>query len=179
MIRRFTICACAALAILTGRPDAMAARQKGGPVETGPGTAAAARKFLAGRWSLVSFEVLPPGQAPLRVNGSGALVYDAFGNLDVEIRVDEATASVLDRAGISSTRGRISISGRTAIDMQARTLTYFFAGHAPLGAPSGPLALNRPRYWQVAGNMLTLTTRGDDGQPLSVARWHKSPAHAP
>lgn len=135
MIRRFTICACAALAILTGRPDAMAARQKGGPVETGPGTAAAARKFLA--------------------------------------------ASVLDRAGISSTRGRISISGRTAIDMQARTLTYFFAGHAPLGAPSGPLALNRPRYWQVAGKMLTLTTRGDDGQPLSVARWHKSPAHAP
>ena len=71
------------------------------------------------------------------------------------------------------------MSGRTAIDMQARTLTYFIAGQAPLGAPSGPLALNRPRYWQVAGNILTLTTRGDDGQPLSVARWQKSTAHTP
>ena len=132
MIRRFTICACAALAILTGRTDAMAARQKGGPVETGPGTAAAARKFLEGRWSLVSFEVLPPGQAPLRVNGSGTLVYDAFG-----------------QSRCRDPRGR------------------------------GNRQRARPRYWQVADNILTLTTRGDDGQPLSVARWQKSTAHAP
>ena len=179
MIRRLPVCLCAVLAILEGRPDAVAARQKGGPVQAGPGTAAAARKFLEGRWGLMSFEVLPPGEPPLRVNGSGVLVYDAFGNLDVEIRVDEATARALEGAGISSTRGRISMSGRTAIDMQARTLTYFFAGQAPLGAPSGPLALNRPRYWEVTGNILTLTTRGDDGQPLSIARWQKSTAHAP
>jgi hypothetical protein len=179
MILRSMICLCAALTLLAGRPDATAAAQKGGPVETGPGSTAAARKFLEGRWSLLSFEVLPPGQPPLRVNGSGTLVYDGFGNLDVEIRVDEATASMLELAGISSRRGRISMSGRTAIDMQARTLTYFFAGQAPLGAPSGPLALNRPRYWQVTGNILTLTTKGDYGQPLSVARWQKAAAHTP
>ena len=71
------------------------------------------------------------------------------------------------------------MSGRTAIDIQARTLTYFFAGQAPLGAPSGPLALNRTRYWQVADNILTLTTRGDDGQPLSVGRWQKVRDQAP
>jgi len=179
MIRRFMLCACAGLAIVAGRLEPVAAGQKGGPVESGPGTAAAARKFLEGRWGLLSFEVLPPGQAPIRVNGSGTLVYDAFGNLDVEIRVDEATAGALERAGISSTRGRISMSGRTAIDIQARTLTYFFAGQAPLGAPSGPLALNRTRYWQVADNILTLTTRGDDGQPLSVGRWQKVRDQAP
>ena len=33
--------------------------------------------------------------------------------------------------------------------------------------------MNRPRHWEVAGSLLTLTTRGDDGKPLSVGRWRK------
>jgi hypothetical protein len=142
-------------------------------VEKGSGSTAAARKYLEGRWSLISFDVFPPGQEPLHVNGSGMLLYDGFGNLDVEIRVDEPTAHMLERAGIPSTGGRISSRGRAAVDMQNRTLTYFFQGAPLLGAPSGPLALNRPRYWHVDGSLLTLTTRGDDGRPLSVARWQK------
>jgi hypothetical protein len=53
-------------------------------------------------------------------------------------------------------------------------LTYVLEGQAPLGAPSGPLALNRPRHWQVDGNLLTLTIKGDDSRPVSVGRWQKS-----
>jgi hypothetical protein len=171
--RAFT-CLCASIVALAinihGAP-----LQKGGPTETGPGSLAAARRYLEGRWSLLSFEVLPPGQPPVRVIGDGTLTYDGFGNLDVQIRVDDATGSRLELAGIPVKNGMLSTTGRTVVDMQTRTLTYFIEGQPPLGAPSGPLALNRPRHWQVEGNVLTLTTKGADGQPLSIGRWEKTP----
>jgi hypothetical protein len=146
-----------------------------GPVDTGPGTLTAARKYLEGRWSLVSYEVFPPGASPIQLKGSGTLTYDEYGNLETLIRVDDATAKTLETAGISTTNGGFSASGRTVVDMRARTLTYVLEGQPPLGAPSGPLALNRPRHWEVEGNLLTLTTRGEDGQPLSVGKWQKTP----
>jgi hypothetical protein len=151
-----------------------APRQKG-PVDTGPGTLAAARKYLEGRWRLLSFEILPPGGTPIRVLGAGTLTYDAIGNLNVEIRVDRTTAQALDVAGFATTQGALSTRGPTVLDLQARTLTYVLEGQVPLGAPSGPLALNRPRHWQVEGNVLTLTTKGEDGQPVSIGRWEKAP----
>jgi len=164
------------LALLTAG-CAAAPRQKPielGDVNTGAGSLAAARRYLQGRWSLISYDVFPPGRAPIQLKGKGTLSYDEFGNLDMEIRVDPATAKALDGAGIQSDQGVISTKGRTAVDMQARTLTYILEGQPPLGAPSGPLAPNRPRHWEVAGNVLTLTTNGDDGKPASVGRWQKA-----
>jgi hypothetical protein len=153
---------------------------KGGPVTTGPGTIEAARKFLEGRWTLTSFEVFPVGGkgVQLKGKGNGTLSYDAFGNLDMQIRVeDKNTSEELARAGIPITNGVISSTGRAAIDLTARTLTYFLEGQKPLvpTGPAGPLALSRPRHWVVEGNILTTTTRYDDGQPASVARWEKLP----
>jgi hypothetical protein len=55
--------------------------------------------------------------------------------------------------------------------MQNRTLTYVIAGQ-PAGN-TGPLALSRPRHWQVDGNVLTLTTKDDAGKPVSVSKWRK------
>ncbi len=147
-----------------------------GPVDTGPSSVEAARKYLEGRWTLISYEVFPPGRPAIAVSGSGTLSYDSFGNLDMQIRVDDpAVAEALERAGIPLERGVIASSGRTAIDMQAHTLIYILQGQAPLQttAPAAPLALSRPRHWAVDGDVLTLTTRGDDGQPLSVGRWRK------
>ena len=66
-----------------------------GPVDTGAGSLTAARKYLEGRWSLTSFDVYPPGGAPIRLNGSGTLVYDAYSNLQMEIRTDQPTADLL------------------------------------------------------------------------------------
>jgi len=149
--------------------------QKGGPVETGPGTATAARKYLEGRWGLISFEVFPAEGPPIRVPGSGVLTYDDFGNLEVEIRVDKARAALLETVGIPVVQGVVSTRGRTAIDMQSRTLTYFIERQPALGAPSGPLALNRKRHWTIEGDVLTLTTRAADGRPLSTGRWQKVP----
>ena len=163
-----------ALAVVAS-PGATAAGEQRGPAETGPGSLAAARKFLEGRWSLISFEIFPPGAVPIRVNGAGTLTYDGFGNLDVQIRVNEETAKLLESAGIPTTKGVLSTTGRTVVDMQSRTLTYMLEGQPPFGAPSDPLALNRQRHWQVEGNVLTLTTKRDDGEPGSVGRWQKVP----
>ena len=147
--------------------------QRTGPVEKGPATLSAARKYLEGLWTLVSYEIFQPGQSPLRLEGEGTLVYDDFGNLEMKVKVDVETALILEKVGIDTSDGVLSTKGRTVIDLQAHTLVFVLDGQPAFGAPSGPLALNRTRHWEVDGNTLTLTTRGEDGQPLSVSRWQK------
>ena len=147
---------------------------KGGPVETGKGSLTTARKFLEGRWSLESFQVLPPGKPSVNLKGQGTLVYDDFGNLDVQIRTDEQSADALRAAGIEIHDNMISSSGRTVVDLQNRTLTYMIKGQAaPMTQSGGPLALNRPRHWEVEADLLTLTTKDDQGNPLSIGRWRR------
>jgi hypothetical protein len=162
----------AALALAVLACVAVAAQR--GPVETGAGSTAAARRFLEGRWGLVSFEVARAGAPPLLLKGQGSLVYDGFGNLEVEIRVDPATAALLAEAGIQSSNGLVSTRGRTILDVQHHTLTYVLQGQPSARAAAGPLALSRPRHWEVVGSDLVLTTKDDQGRPLSVARWRKS-----
>jgi hypothetical protein len=145
--------------------------KKGGPVDTGAGSVVAARKYLEGRWTLESFEVYPPGKPVVAVKGQGTLSYDDFSNLSMELRTDVATSDQLRAAGIEIQDGTISTTGRTAVDMQNRTLTYVIAGQ-PAGN-TGPLALSRPRHWQVDGNVLTLTTKDDAGKPVSISKWRK------
>jgi hypothetical protein len=148
---------------------------KGGPVAEGPGTLTAARKFLEGRWSLQSFEVFPPGKPPVTLVGEGTLTYDDFGNLQMDIRADEKSADLLRAAGIDIRDNAISTSGRTAVDMPNRTLTYMMGGQQLTTANSGPLALNRPRHWEVTDDQLTLTTKDENGKPLSIGRWKRIP----
>jgi hypothetical protein len=145
-----------------------------GPVDTGAGTLASARKFLEGRWTLESFEIHAPGKPVLALKGSGTLVYDDMSNLRMEVRADEASADLLRGAGIDIRDGLISTDGRVALDLQNRTLTYVLQGQAPL-VKRGPLAMERPRHYVVDENTLTLTTRDEAGQPLSIARWKRTP----
>ena len=145
---------------------------KMGPVDEGPGSLTAARKFMEGRWSLESFEVYPPGKGPVTLKGTGTLSYDNFSNLKIEIRADQASSDLLRAAGIDIRDGLISSDGRTAVDMGNRTLTYIVPEQ---GAGTVPFALNRPRHWEVQGDLLTLTTKDDSGKPMSVGRWRKSP----
>jgi len=138
-------------------------------------TLAQARKFLQGRWALESFEVRPPGKPPIFPKGSGVLNYDDFGNMRMEIRADEAASDLLRAAGINIRDGIISSDGRTVIDLQNKTLTYFIEGQrSSFQTGGGPLALNRPRHWEVTGDTLTLTTQDETGAPLSISRWKRS-----
>jgi hypothetical protein len=143
-----------------------------GEVDKGAGTLASARKFLQGRWTLESFEVYPPGKDRIALKGSGSLLYDDMGNLQMDIRADQDSADLLRRAGIDIRDGVISTAGRTAIDLQNRTLTYVLEGQAPL--VEGPLNMRYPRHWVVEGDTLTLTTKDQAGKPLSVGRWKRS-----
>jgi hypothetical protein len=173
--RRFVpILALAATVAIAG--CASAPRERPLPttrIDKGPGTLAEARKFLEGRWSLMSFEVYPPGRQPISLKGSGVLTYDDYGNLDIQVRTDEETARLLGEAGIAVPGGVISSTGRTVIDLQSRRITYVIEGQPAAGEPAGPLSTSRPRYWQVDGDVLTLTTRDDAGKPLSVATWKR------
>jgi hypothetical protein len=148
---------------------------EGGPVDTGKGSLTAARKYLEGRWALESFEVLPPGKPKITLKGQGTLVYDDFGNLTVEIRTDEQSGDLLRAAGIDIRDNVIASSGRTVVDMQNRTLTYVLQGQGSTPSRSGPLALNRPRHWEVQADELTLSTKDEQGNPLSVGRWKRMP----
>jgi hypothetical protein len=85
----------------------------------------------------------------------------------------DLTGEALTKAGIEIRGGVLSTEGRTAVDLQNRTLTYIIQGQPPVGAASGPLATNRPRHWEVAGDVLTLTTKDAKGEALSVGRWKK------
>jgi hypothetical protein len=91
----------------------------------------------------------------------------------MEIRADQAAADALRAAGVDTTDGTISSNGRTAVDIANKTLTYAIEGQPAVGA--GPLSMNRPRYWQVDGSLLTLTTKDDAGNVATVGRWRKSP----
>jgi len=71
-------------------------------------------------------------------------------------------------------RGVISSDGRTTIDIVNKTLTYVLGGQPPAGAPVGPLATSRPRYWDVTTDTLTLSTKDDSGRTLSIAKWKRS-----
>jgi len=166
------------LLLVAAAACAGAPRQKPLPVgriDSGPGSLAEARKFLEGRWALESFEVRPPGKEPIFLKGSGALNYDDFGNMRMEINADQASSDLLRAAGIDIRDGVISTDGRTAIDLQNHTLTYFLDGKPPLvSSASGPLAPDRPRHWEITADELTLTTRDDAGAPLSIGRWKRS-----
>lgn len=146
-----------------------------GPVATGAGTTATARKFLEGRWLLESAVITPAGGKPIALKGTGVLNYDDFGNMEMNIKADQASSDLLRAGGIVIPDGVISTTGRTAIDMQNKTLTYILEGQpSSMRTGGGPLAPNRPRYWEVNGDVLTLTTKDDNGAPLSVSRWKKS-----
>lgn len=148
------------------------------PIETGAGSVTAAREALKGRWDLVSFEVFPPGQGAITVPAQGTLVYDDYGNLDMRLKVSDPTvAERLQLAGVPLKDGEVATSGRTAIDLPKRTLTYIMEGSSGLvatAATAAPLSANRPRHWEYANGVLTLTTKDNDGKPLSVGRWKKA-----
>ena len=164
------------LLLVCGTACSAAPRQRaveGGPVETGAGSLTAARKYLEGRWVLETFEVFPPGGEPILLKGQGTLNYDTYGNLQMDIRTDELTADKLRAAGIEIRDNRISTAGRAVVDMQNRTIAYIAEGQGFATSQSGPLALNRPRYWEVEADRLTLTTKDASGKPLSVGRWKR------
>jgi hypothetical protein len=142
------------------------------PPNTGQGTVNQARKYLEGNWSLVSFTVYDAAGTPFAMKGSGTLVYDDFSNMTMDLNADAATAGLLAKAGLQMENNRFSTKGKVIVDMQNKTLKYVLEGQH-ISVTTGPMAVERLRYWDVDGNTLTLTTRDDNGKPLSVGKWQR------
>jgi hypothetical protein len=142
------------------------------PPNTGAGTVNQARKYLEGTWSLASFTVYPPSGSPVEMKGKGTLVYDDFNNMTMTLEADEGSAALLAKAGVPMEKGRYSTNGKTIVDMQNRTLKYVLDGQH-ISVTTGPIALERLRYWDVTDTTLTLTTKDDAGKSLSVAKWQR------
>lgn len=162
-----------ALAAAACAPAAWQRPMKLGTVDTGPGSLSEARTYLEGRWMLLSWRLFRVSQPALELGGSGTLLYDGFGNMHIEIRVDEATGLLLEQEGIPATRGVISVAGRTVVDRDSRTITFVLDGQPVIAPEDGPLSSRHPRHWDVNGNVLTLTTRNDHGEALLESRWQK------
>jgi hypothetical protein len=145
-----------------------------GPVDQGPESLIAERKFLEGTWSLQQFQVFPQGKPPITLTGAGTLTYDQFGNLRVEIRADEKASDLLRAAGVDIRDGKISTDGRVVVDAQNRSLSYVLDGQKVGDPAAGPLAPSRPRYWQIKGDVMTLSTKDDAGRILSAGTWKKT-----
>jgi len=177
-VNRVWKAAAVALALVGAVACAASERQRPvsmGPVATGAGTTAAARKFLEGRWILESMVVNPPGGKPITMKGTGVLTYDDFGNMEMNVKADEASSDLLRAGGVVIPDGVINTSGRTAIDVPNKTLTYILEGQASaMKTGGGPLSPNRPRHWEVARDVLTLTTKDESGAVLSTSRWKRN-----
>jgi hypothetical protein len=146
---------------------------KTSPIETGPGTMTEARRFLEGSWLLVSMDIFPPGGSPIHAAATGMMVYDEFANMRVELRFAPESALLAQAIGIPLVDGVLTTTGRTMIDPQHRAVSYVLEGQPELRASTHPLDTNRPRYWEVRGDELTLRTRDQDGTPLSVTVWRR------
>jgi hypothetical protein len=143
------------------------------PVPTGIGTLAQARQYLTGKWTLLSMDIFPPGEAAIHDAMTGSLVYDEYANMTVELHLKPDTAELASRIGIPVSDGSVITTGRTVIDMNNHSLSYVLQGQPPVRPSTHPLDINRPRYWEVNGDTLTLRTRDTDGKVLSVSVWKK------
>lgn len=171
--------ACVAALVIGLAGCAASPRQRpreGGPVDTGAGTLTAARQYLEGRWALESFRLYPSGQAePVLVAAEGTVSYDEYSNMTMDVRGDAAAVAALKAAGVPATNTGFSTSGRVVVDMTKKTLTYMMSKDGSVAASTSPLALNRPRHWEVTKDQLTLTTKDDAGKPLMVSVWRRMP----
>jgi len=176
VVRGLAGAACVGLVVAGLAGCAAQPRQRarqGGPVDTGAGTLTAARTYLEGRWSLEFFEVFPAGKPPVRIKGQGTVLYDDFGNLEMDVRADAGSVQALRAAGVEVVNDGFSTKGRAVIDMQKKTLTYVLSKDGSIGRQTGPLDLNLPRYWEVTADKLTLTTKDANGKPLFVSAWNR------
>jgi hypothetical protein len=160
------------LALLVFGADACTYKPRTAPPNTGAGTVNQARKYLEGTWSLVSFTVYPPTGAPIEMKGKGTLVYDDYNNMNMTLDADDASAALMAKVGFPMDKNRFATTGKVIVDMQNRTLKYVLEGQH-ISVTTGPMALERLRHWQVDGNTLTLTTKDDNGKPLSIGKWQK------
>jgi hypothetical protein len=153
---------------LAGIGFACAASPRQRPLNTSPigDSLQQVRSQFQGTWELVSLEIHPPEGSAVRVSARGTLVYDEYGNLDINGTItDPAYAKMIDSKVLAS-KGRAVID---ATNKQIRLLDV--QGNATDVAPE--VSPDKTRRYEFNGNLLTLTSSDANGRVTAVATWKK------
>jgi hypothetical protein len=137
-----------------------------GPVDTGAQSVEAARRQLQGTWELVALELYSSTGAKTAAEASGRLQYDEFGNLTMRGTI--AGSSDIDPSVLN-------VSGRIVIDPATRTFRFqdISAPNADQKRIDPQLAASHVRYYEVAGDRLTITVKSASGAPTATATWRR------
>jgi hypothetical protein len=172
---------CLALPIVAARAGAQTppAAQ---PAAQQPDGLPAARKALAGPWSLVSLTVHAADGRSAAVEATGSLAAD-FSDMTIRFNITPAGLQAMASVGIVSPNPIISTTGRVLIDTQSRQISYvgqdfqkkLMEFDEDLAAKrANPFALERIRtYLFLEDGRLRLSTQHDDGKDASVSVWKK------
>jgi hypothetical protein len=181
---RFLFAACVAVTLAgCATPQPRQRPLNTTPIASGEGTMEAERKRLQGRWTLVSLTVTAQDGRKSPVDATGVLMFDGFGNLQIEYRMSAAGQQTLEGMGIKVPNPVLSTAGNVAIDPVAKQITYVGAenqkkalGFDPdlAARRANPFTLERVRHYSFEGDAgLTLITRHDNGTDAATAQWKR------
>ena len=135
--------------------------------EEGSGALESARRQLTGTWELVALESSPKGDdSRLPVQASGTLIYDDFGNLTIDAHTTDPAAPVAAREA-----NILAFKGRAVIDVARSELKLMdVTGNVD---PNEVLAPERRRRYEIAGDVLTLSSFNERGQVTAISTWRR------
>jgi len=137
--------------------------------EAGSNALESARRQLTGTWDLVTLESSPQGDdARVPVTASGTLTYDDYGNLTIIAQSTDPAAPVAAREAKN-----LSFKGRAVVDLPNKELKLMdLTGNVD---PNEVLAPERRRKYEIADDLLTLSSFNEQGQVTAVAVWRRRP----
>ena len=134
------------------------------------------RRVFEGSWDLVSAESYNATGQPVVLKGKGRLTYDAYGNLTVDARFDDA-----QEQNDGSLSRLLSYKGRAVIDVVASRLVLQDLQKRDASGADVPEAMTaaNARYYSFDGDLLTLTIKDAAGKTTAKTVWRRLSASSP
>ena len=169
MRRRVTSVALIVAMTATLLADGCAGRPRGGPVNTGPGSAQYERRQFAGEWALVSYEVIDENGKGRPLEAAGRFDVDEFGNVEFD-------GSVEDPGAAGDASPVLNGSGRLVIDaVNKRYMILDVRGNLELGQGAFESAPPESfRYYELTGTELRVEVRNADDQVTARISYRKA-----
>jgi hypothetical protein len=155
-----------AVIALSSLAAACAPKEREKPVPTSPigNELTTVRKQLEGTWGLVEAVVHQPGAKPEKVGARGTLIYDAYGNLEIN-------GTVTDPAWAKAVGSVLTAKGRAVIDVANQRLVFQdIEGNLKDAAPVSP---DKARRYEFEGDLLRLTSLDAAGNVTAVTTWKR------
>jgi hypothetical protein len=137
--------------------------------DAGSGVLESARRQLTGTWDLVALEAAPEeGNSDKRetIDASGTLTYDEYGNLTIDAHTTDPDAPRAARQA-----NILTFKGRAVIDVAKSELKLMdLTGNVD---PDEVLAPERRRKYEIAGEMLKLSSFDERGRVTAISTWRR------